>query len=193
MNRSQRKLLGVVLPFATVLILYILPIKGWDKRPLYFAIFLAILIVGYCEIVLFELEHRLRLLGRLFVVGFPVAAIVVAFFITASPTIRTVPAYWYPSEPEMQSSPLDDLPLFPRPTWNEQDYQRYKADAREKKAAAYKESLREWEKTRTLIPEKNSLEFKKPIDRWTAPYWLALLLVVGAIEFRLLAQKFSND
>lgn len=58
-------------------------------------------------------------------------------------------------------------------------------------APDYKEALLEWERTRQFVPPKHSLELKDPIDLHTASYWLALLLLVGAIEFRLLSQKPS--
>lgn len=43
-------------------------------------------------------------------------------------------------------------------------------------------------KAKGILP-KRTIVWRNPIDRWTAPYWLALLLFVGVIEFRLFSRK----
>ncbi len=192
LNRSQRKLVGGLLPFAAVLILLVLPTNRWDSRPLYLAIFVAVLLVCYIEILLFDLEDRLRRLGKRFAIVFPAVVFVVAFLIAASPNIRTRPAYWYPDPPQAQRDPWEGLVDSLQPRKNAQEYEQYlrrKGEIEAKKENEYKQALLEWEKTRRLIPPEHSLELKYPIDRRVAPYWLALLLLVGAIEFRLLSQS----
>lgn len=195
MNRSQRILLAGLLPLAAALILFVLPIKSWDSRPLYLAIFATSLLVGYVEILLFDLEDRLRQLGRFFVIGFPVAVFVVALLIATSPKIQTHPAYWYPSPPQVQNDPWEDLMLDLQPLKSPQEYEqrlKKKAETKAKREAEHKEALRKWEETRYLVPAEHSLRLEDPVDKRTALYWLVLLLLVGTIEFRLLSRNKAN-
>lgn len=243
--------MGGLLPFAAVLILLVLPTNRWDSRPLYLAIFVAVLLVCYIEILLFDLEDRLRRLGKRFAIAFPAVVFVVAFFITTSPHIVTHPASWdpmvprayeaerylqrkkdeaefeqwkrkveadiemgiYPQKPTRDRMPDALQGAFDRarqgkqfefyPLQAETDAERaVRLDAErgipvesmaERITPAYKEALLEWEKTRRFIPPEHSLELKDSIDRRVAPYWLALLLLVGAIEFRLLSQSSSRS
>ena len=99
MNRSQRKLLAGLLPFAAVLVLFMLPTKSWDSRPFYLGTFFGVLLLCYFEVLLFDLENNLRRLGKSFAIAFPVAVFVVAFLIATSPRIVTYPASWDPRAP----------------------------------------------------------------------------------------------
>lgn len=235
LNRSQKKLLGSLLPFAAVLILFVLPIESRDSRPLHLAIFVTVLLVCYVEVLLFNFEDKLRQLGKRFVIAFPAAVFVVAFLIATSPHIVTHPASWDPRAPHVYEAEqylkrkaetetrIDTdakqgdstrkviekalerakegptFELYPlRVETQIEKAVRLEAERgvsvesmTESVAPDYKEALLEWERTRQFVPPKHSLELKDPIDLHTASYWLALLLLVGAIEFRLLSHKPS--
>lgn len=195
------------------------------------AILVGALFLCYAEVLLFDLENRLRHFGRIFAIGFPIVVFIVAFLIATSPRIVTHPASWDPMAPRAYEAEeymkrksetetrvdtraehvdsignviqkaLDRAKEGPRfeliPMRAETMAEKaVRLDAErgipvesmaERIAPAYKEALLDWEKKRRFIPAEHSLELKEPIDRRVAPYWLALLLLVGTIEFRLLS------
>lgn len=186
MNQTQKRLVGTLLPMAAVLVLFLLPLRSWDTRPLLFAIFVATFVVMWAEVVLFGLEEKLRKLGKPIVIALPIFAFVLAWLIAASPRIESRPVYIYspPStleETEHKDALGEAVKRAKRgPTF---EYLPLKAETAAEQAKRLD--------AERVGPKERSLRLENPFDRHLVPYWLVLLALIGIIEFRLLAN--AND